>query len=180
MVAKNRQNKSLPPSDTFYLRHSEHQAHLWQGETSKWSFAMGLFLIAAEPIRQHKMLHKPEIHTKLTMWIVFFGRGTDELDVRKDNTRHFSTPPVLPEGLEIAAVAAAGGVWRHLKFLVVLTHQIKQPSGRGYFFFALFPWHSVVECWWEWTLGADGRYKEQILSVSLSTELWLRSVKAGA
>lgn len=71
---------------------------------------MGLFLIAAEPIRQHKMLHKPEIHTKLTMWIVFFGRGTDELDVRKDNTRHFSTPPVLPEGLEIAAVTAAGGV----------------------------------------------------------------------
>lgn len=43
------------------------------------------------------------------MWIVFFRKGADELDVRKDNTRHFSTPPVLPEGLEIAAVTAAGG-----------------------------------------------------------------------
>lgn len=71
---------------------------------------MGLFLIAGEPIRQHKMLHKPQIHTNLTMWIVFFSKGTDELDVRKDNTRHFSTPPVLPEGLEIAAVTAAEGV----------------------------------------------------------------------
>lgn len=68
------------------------------------------------------------------MWIVFFSKGADELDVRKDNTRHFSTPPVLPEGLEIAAVAAAGGVWRHLKVLVGLTHQFKQfPSGQGYF-----------------------------------------------
>lgn len=56
--------RSLPPSDTFYLRHSEHQAHSWQGETGKWSFATGLFLIAAEPIRQHKMLHKPQTHTK--------------------------------------------------------------------------------------------------------------------
>lgn len=25
---------------------------------------MGLFLIAGELIRQHKMLHKPQIHTK--------------------------------------------------------------------------------------------------------------------
>lgn len=44
------------------------------------------------------------------MWIVFFSKGTDDLDVRKDNTRHFGTPPVLPAGLEIAAVTAAGGV----------------------------------------------------------------------
>lgn len=42
------------------------------------------------------------------MWIVFFSKGTDDLDVREDNTRHFSTPPVLPEGLEITAVTAAG------------------------------------------------------------------------
>lgn len=121
--------KSLPPSDAFYLRHSEHQAHWGQGETSKWSFAMGLFLIAGEAIRHHKMLHKPQIHTKANNVIVFFSKGTDDLDVREDNTRHFSTPPVLPEGLEITAVTAAGGVWRHLRFLVVLTHQIKQPSG---------------------------------------------------
>lgn len=44
------------------------------------------------------------------MWIVFFSKGTDDLDVRKDNTRHFGTPPVLPAGLGIAAVTAAGGV----------------------------------------------------------------------
>lgn len=52
----------------FYLRHNEHQAHLWQGEIDKWISAMVLFLIASKLIRQHNMSYKSPLlptHTQL-------------------------------------------------------------------------------------------------------------------
>lgn len=75
---KNWWKRSLPASDTFYLRHSEHEAHLWQGETGKWSSAMVLFLIASKLIRQHKMLDQP--HTQnWTMRIVFLNKRKEQM-----------------------------------------------------------------------------------------------------
>lgn len=44
----------------FYLRHNEHQAHLWQGEIDKWPSAMILFLIASKLISQNNMLYNPQ------------------------------------------------------------------------------------------------------------------------
>lgn len=73
--------RSLPVSDMFYLRHSEHQAHLWQGETGRWSSAMVLFLIASKLISTKCYINHTYFHTNPNN---VQKKRTDELDVRKE------------------------------------------------------------------------------------------------